>query len=69
MTQFHLKIVTPDGERFDGMAESISLRTVSGDMGILANHIDCAFTCVDVVDTAYGVVGALLKFNCAIGCA
>ena len=41
MTQFHLKIVTPDGERFDGMAEAISLRTVSGDMGILANHIDC----------------------------
>ena len=41
MTQFHLKIVTPDGERFDGMAEAISLRAVSGDMGILANHIDC----------------------------
>ena len=41
MTQFHLKIVTPDGERFNGMAEGISLRTVSGDMGILAHHIDC----------------------------
>ena len=41
MTQFHLKFVTPDGERFDGMAEAISLRTVSGDLGILANHIDC----------------------------
>ena len=42
MTQFHLKIVTPDGERFNGMAEGISLRTVSGEMGILAHHIDCA---------------------------
>ena len=41
MTQFHLKIVTPDGVRYDGMAEALTVRTVSGDLGILAHHINC----------------------------
>ena len=41
MTQFHLKIVTPDGVRFDGMAEQLTVRTVNGDLGILARHINC----------------------------
>ncbi|MBR6406947.1 MAG: ATP synthase F1 subunit epsilon [Lachnospiraceae bacterium] len=40
MTQFHLKIVTPDGSFYDGEAEMLSLRTAEGDLGILANHID-----------------------------
>ena len=33
MTAFHLKIVTPDGLFFD-------VRTVAGDVGILAGHLD-----------------------------
>ena len=41
MTAFPLKIVTPDGLVFDGQAEELIVRTVSGDMGILAGHIDC----------------------------
>lgn len=41
MTSFPLKIVTPDGMEFDGMAEEIIVRTTSGDLGILAGHIDC----------------------------
>ena len=41
MTQFHLKIVTPDGARYDGMAEALTVRTVSGDLGILAHHMNC----------------------------
>ena len=41
MTQFHLKIVTPDGLRYDGMAESLTVRTASGDLGILARHLNC----------------------------
>ena len=38
MTPFQLKIVTPDGIAFDGMAESLSVRSTTGDLGILAGH-------------------------------
>ena len=41
MTAFPLKIVTPDGLLYDGQAEELIVRTVSGDMGVLAGHIDC----------------------------
>ena len=41
MTGFSLKIVTPDGLQFDGMAEELVVRTTTGDMGILAGHINC----------------------------
>lgn len=41
MTPFDLKIVTPDGLQFDGQAEELIVRTTSGDMGILAGHINC----------------------------
>ena len=38
MTPFPLKIVTPYGVQFNGNAESLTLRTTSGDVGILAGH-------------------------------
>ena len=41
MTSFPLKIVTPDGLEFEGMAEEVIVRTTSGDIGILAGHINC----------------------------
>ena len=41
MNSFRLKIVTPDGLAFDGMAEELIVRTTTGDMGILAGHISC----------------------------
>ena len=41
MTGFSLKIVTPDGLKFDGMAEEVIVRTTSGDLGILAGHMNC----------------------------
>ena len=41
MNSFSLKIVTPDGVQFDGMAEELIVRTTSGDMGVLAGHINC----------------------------
>lgn len=41
MTGFSLKIVTPDGLEFDGIAEQLIVRTISGDMGIMAKHVDC----------------------------
>ena len=39
---FHLQIVTPDKPVFDGQAEKIIVRTISGDVCILARHIDYA---------------------------
>ncbi len=41
MTSFPLKIVTPDGLQFDGQAEEIVVRTTTGDIGIMAGHINC----------------------------
>ena len=40
MTPFQLKIVTPYGAVFDGAAEELIVRTTSGDLGILAGHIN-----------------------------
>ena len=41
MTGFPLKIVTVDGVPFDGIAEELVVRTITGDLGILAGHINC----------------------------
>ena len=40
MATFHLQIVTPDGCFYDGEAEKLCLRSSTGELGILANHID-----------------------------
>lgn len=41
MNSFPLKIVTPDGLQFDGQAEEVVVRTTTGDIGIMAGHINC----------------------------
>ena len=41
MRTFPLKIVTPYGNVFDGEVEELVVRTVTGDMGILAGHVSC----------------------------
>ena len=41
MNQFPLRIVTPDGLLYDGNAEEIIVRTTTGDLGILAGHMNC----------------------------
>ena len=41
MSSYPLKIVTPDGLIFDGLCSELIVRTTSGDMGILAGHMDC----------------------------
>ena len=41
MTSFSLKIVTPDGLVYDGPAEEVIVRTITGDMAVLARHINC----------------------------
>lgn len=40
MSSFPLKIVTPDGLIFDGEAEKLIVRTTSGDVAILARHVN-----------------------------
>ncbi len=52
MKSFPLKIVTPDGLQFDGEAEELVVRTVDGDMGVMAGHINCV--------TALGMGRALI---------
>ena len=37
---YHLQIVTPDGQWFDGQAERIIVPTIQGPVGILARHIN-----------------------------
>ena len=41
MSTFPLKIVTPDGLLFDGEAQRLVVRTTSGDLAVLARHINC----------------------------
>ncbi|MCQ2413819.1 MAG: ATP synthase F1 subunit epsilon [Clostridia bacterium] len=40
MKTFPLQIVTPDGMVFDGEAVSLLIRSIGGDMAILAGHAD-----------------------------
>lgn len=42
MALFHLQIVTPDRLVYDAQAEKLIVRTVTGDVCILARHIDYA---------------------------
>ena len=41
MSTFPLKIVTADGLVYDGPAEEVIVRTITGDMAVLARHINC----------------------------
>lgn len=41
MTAFELQIVTPDGLKYDGTAEELIVRSTTGDIGIMAGHINC----------------------------
>ena len=40
MPSFNLKIVTPYGVHYEGEAEAITVRTVTGDVSIWPNHIN-----------------------------
>jgi F-type H+-transporting ATPase subunit epsilon len=35
----HAKVLTPEGEVFDGDVEQLSTRTAVGELGVLANHV------------------------------
>ena len=40
MSTFQLKILTPDGLFFDGEVQRVVVRTTTGDVAVLKNHID-----------------------------
>ena len=40
MKDFHLQIVTPDGIKFDGNAQSLLIKCEMGDIEIMADHAD-----------------------------
>ena len=40
MNEFYLRIVTPDGVCFDGPAQRVVVRTIAGDVGIMAGHLE-----------------------------
>ena len=40
MKEFKLLVVTPDGVKFDGMAQSVLVSCASGDVEIMAGHTD-----------------------------
>ena len=50
VNKLRLKVSTPDNIKFDEDAELVIMRCISGDMGIMANHM----TCSAVLD--YGVL-------------
>ena len=65
MTTFSLKIVTPDGLQFDGQAEELIVRTTSGDIGIMAGHINC---CAPLgMGRATVIVDGVKRYGACIG--
>ena len=66
MTSFHLKIVTPDGICYDGQAESVTVRTITGYMGILAGHIDIT-TALSRGEARVVIDGRLRRGDCGGG--
>ena len=40
MSTFNTKVVTPDGEKYRGTPQKVVLKTLEGELGILAHHTD-----------------------------
>lgn len=66
MALFHLQIVTADGLAFDGEAESILVRTIDGDVCILARHIDYV-TALGIGEARVTVDGKVRRAACMGG--
>jgi len=65
MTPFQLKIVTPDGLIYDAMAEELIVRSTSGDIGIMAGHINCVVPLG--MGQAMAVIDGAKKYAACIG--
>ena len=67
MATYHLQIVTPDRMVFDGEAEKLIMRTVGGDVCILAHHIDYAAPLAIGEATVIDAEGNARKAACSGG--
>lgn len=66
MSTFPLTIVTPDGLLFEGEAERLRVRTIEGDVCILARHIDYA-TALGMGEAAVTINGKVRRAACMGG--
>ena len=66
MNSFRLKIVTPDGVCYDGQAQSVTVRTITGYMGVLAGHIDVT-TALSSGEVRIVIDGATRTADCRNG--
>lgn len=66
MKTFKLKIVTPRGIYKETEVEMLNLRTTSGQIGILANHLPLA-SAIDISEMNYIIQGERYKFALAGG--
>lgn len=65
MKPFSLKIVTPDGLKFDGEVEELVVRSTTGDIGIMAGHVDCVAPLG--MGQAMFVINGVKKYAACIG--
>lgn len=72
MKTFPLQIVTPEGSCFDGEAQMIRLRTIAGDVAVLAGHTqyataigmgECRIVLPDDTERRAACCGGLLTVN------
>ena len=66
MTSFPLQIVTPDGVSYSGQAEKVRVRTIAGDVCILARHLDYA-TALGMGEAAITIDGKVRHAACIGG--
>ena len=71
MSSFHLQIVTPDGLFYDGQAEKLDVRAVTGGVTILPRHINyvtplgigAATVTIDGSDRLAACIGGMLAVS------
>ena len=67
MKNFHLQITTPDGSCFDGEAYQLSVRSIDGNVAILAGHIPYVTALTDGECRVYTNGDIIKKAHCTGG--
>ena len=66
MSTFHLRISTPDGLLYDGEVQRVRVRTIEGDVSLLARHMDYV-TAVGVGEAAITTEDGQTRYAACIG--
>jgi F-type H+-transporting ATPase subunit epsilon len=64
---FHLEIAAPDGMRYNGEAEQLSVRGITGELAILAGHIPFVTALAAGECRVYGEGGRIRRASCGGG--